>query len=157
LIKILDEKFEEFFLVIFLICISVVLFLQIIARNVFNNSFTWSQELVRYMFVWSTFLGIPYCIKNETSLKVTQFINLLPKKYTTFLIYINKFLILIFFTIILIFSTKLTYTSYILNQKSPALNLPICIVYSSVIVSSFLSIIRILQKILNSTTEKTNY
>ena len=150
MIKILDEKFEEFFLVIFLICISVVLFLQIIARNVFNNSFTWSQELVRYMFVWSTFLGIPYCIKNETSLKVTQFINLLPKKYTTFLI-------LIFFTIILIFSTKLTYTSYILNQKSPALNLPICIVYSSVMVSSFLSIIRILQKILNSTTEKTNY
>lgn len=35
----------------------IVSFLQVVFRYVFHNSLTWSEELARYLFVWSAFLG----------------------------------------------------------------------------------------------------
>ena len=61
--KKVNEYLEEIILVILLICMTLILGLQIVSRYVFRNSLSWSEELVRYMFVWSTFIGVPYCIK----------------------------------------------------------------------------------------------
>lgn len=77
--KIIPDRFEEVLLVLLLISMILVLGVQIIARYVFQNSLTWSEELVRYLFIWSSFLGVPYCINKGASLKVVQFIDYLPR------------------------------------------------------------------------------
>ena len=51
---------EETILIILLVIMTGVMGIQIVSRYVFQNSLTWSEELVRYMFVWSAFLGIPF-------------------------------------------------------------------------------------------------
>ena len=40
-----------------LACFVVLLFAQIIARQVFQYSIAWSEELSTYMFVWFAYLG----------------------------------------------------------------------------------------------------
>lgn len=64
MLKALDDYLEETILLILLVLMTCIMGIQIVSRYVFQNSLTWSEELVRYMFVWSAFLGIPFCIKH---------------------------------------------------------------------------------------------
>ena len=93
--KKVNEYLEEIILVILLICMTLILGLQIVSRDVFRNSLSWSEELVRYMVVWSTFIGVPYCIKKSTSIKVDQFRNSMPASVQKALSYIDKLIMLI--------------------------------------------------------------
>ena len=42
----LDAHFEEFILCVILCVIAIVMFIQIILRNVFSSSLAWSDELL---------------------------------------------------------------------------------------------------------------
>ena len=55
MLKALDDYLEETILIILLVIMTGVMGIQIVSRYVFQNSLTWSEELVRYMFVWSAF------------------------------------------------------------------------------------------------------
>ena len=124
---------------------TCIMGIQIVSRYVFQNSLTWSEELVRYMFVWSAFLGIPFCIKHGLSIKVDQFRNLFPIPLQKALMYIDKIIIFLLF----IYSFSVVKASYLSGQTSPAMQLPIWMVQISVTVSSLLSMIRSIQNFLN--------
>ena len=149
MLKKINEYFEEIILVTLLILMTLILGLQIVARYVFHNSLSWSEELVRYMFIWSTFIGVPYCIKKETSIKVDQFRNNLPIILQTFLLYFDKFVIFTLFLIISMFSFDIVKSSYISRQTSAAIGIPIWSVQISVFIASILSMIRVLQHTYN--------
>ena len=51
--KAIDDYLEETILLILLVLMTAIMGVQIVSRYVFQNSLTWSEELVRYMFVWS--------------------------------------------------------------------------------------------------------
>lgn len=48
-----------------------LLFAQIIARQVFNHSLAWSEELSTYMFVWFAYLGAVVATKMSAHNRVT--------------------------------------------------------------------------------------
>lgn len=52
-IKWIDKYLEEILLALLLIGIAAIMVIQVAARYVFNNSLTWSDELARFMLVWS--------------------------------------------------------------------------------------------------------
>ena len=145
--KIIPDRFEEVLLVLLLISMTLVLGVQIIARYVFQNSLTWSEELVRYLFIWSAFLGVPYCINKGASLKVVQFIDYLPVKLKNIVLMIDRVLMVVFFAAIFVFGLLVVKNSFLNGQRSPALGLPMYIVYLSVVVGSGLAIIRVIEKV----------
>lgn len=145
--KIIPDRFEEVLLVLLLISMTLVLGVQIIARYVFQNSLTWSEELVRYLFIWSAFLGVPYCINKGASLKVVQFIDYLPAKLKNIVLMIDRVLMVVFFAAIFVFGLLVVKNSFLSGQRSPALGLSMYIVYLSVVVGSGLAIIRVIEKI----------
>lgn len=145
--KIIPDRFEEVLLVLLLISMTLVLGVQIIARYVFQNSLTWSEELVRYLFIWSAFLGVPYCINKGASLKVVQFIDYLPAKLKNIVLMIDRVLMVVFFAAIFVFGLLVVKNSFLNGQRSPALGLPMYVVYLSVVVGSGLAIIRVIEKI----------
>lgn len=143
MLKKIDNYFEEIILVFLLISMTSILLLQVISRYIFKNSLTWSEELVRYMLVWSTFIAVPYCIKKGISINVAQFVNMMPYSIRRFLLYFNNFIMFILFFIIAIFSFDIVRGSYISAQTSPAMGIPVWTLQSSVFVSSILCLIRI--------------
>ena len=76
----LDENLEKCLLLIFLIVMVFALTLQIIFRFVLNTPLSWSEELARYMFVWSGFISISYCLKTNIAIRIDQVVNFLPGK-----------------------------------------------------------------------------
>ena len=62
-----------------------LLFAQILSREFFGYSFSWSEELATYMFVWFVFFGASYAAKLYAHNRVTFQFNKLPKKVANYI------------------------------------------------------------------------
>lgn len=57
------EKLEEHFLGLMLAGMTLITFGQVVARYVFNYSFTWAMELTGVLFAWLIFIGMSYGVR----------------------------------------------------------------------------------------------
>lgn len=57
----------------------LLLFVQIVARQLFGFSIAWSEELSTYMFVWFAYLGSVVAAKMSAHNRVTVHMQFLPK------------------------------------------------------------------------------
>ena len=67
ILKLLDEKLEEVFLVIILIAAVVIVAMQVVTRYVFKIPLPWSEEIARYLFLWLTWGGLPMPPRKENT------------------------------------------------------------------------------------------
>ena len=151
-IKWLDEHFEETFLVIFLVLISCITMLQIIARTFFS-ALSWPEEFCRYCFVYSVMIATGYCIRNGSMLRVDVVINLFPRGIAFALDIFSKILATVFCFIMLKAAYNVMYTAYDIQQTSPAMQMPIWILYSSAPLGFLLGGVRGIQGIILSFIE----
>lgn len=145
LLKWLNDNIEEFLMAILLCLIVIIMGLQVIMRYVFNSSLPWSEELVRYFFVWTSFLSLSYCIKNESSIKVVQLINIMPKRVQYYMKVITNIIILLFLILLTKISIEVVVNTYLKHTTSPAVGLPMYLVQFSTVLGFILSVIRIIQ------------
>ena len=146
--KWIDEYFEEIILVLLLAAMTLIMGVQV-ARYVFSNSLSWSEELVRFMFVWSGFLGIPYCIKHQSSIAVELIKMKLPEGVQTILDYVIFAIETAVAALMLGYGYQVVAATFTSGQISPALGVPMYIVQASVMISAFLSLLRIAQCVMN--------
>lgn len=99
MLKKLDANLEKWLMFLLLAGMTVVLGIQIFCRFVLNNSLTWSEELARFMFIWSTFLSIGFCLKEDISLKIDTLITLFPKQVQTAILLAGNIVMVIFSSI----------------------------------------------------------
>ncbi len=71
----LDRYLEEFLFVVFLGAMTLIMGVQVVSRYVFGMSLSWSEEITRYLFIWSGFLSVSYCSKMCISIKIEQFVS----------------------------------------------------------------------------------
>lgn len=112
---------------------------QVFTRYVTGNPSSFTDELARFLMIWIGVLGAAYV--SGKNLHVA--IDILPlrqskqtqKKLKT----IVTFLIILFvFFAFVIGGSRLVYISYVLGQQSPALHLPLAIVYLIIPISGLL-------------------
>lgn len=147
IIKWLDKNLEETILIILLILMTLVMGLQITMRYVFKSSLSWSEELVRFMFVWSTFISVPFCIKHSSSIKIDRFRNALPKKIKKILLIWDKIFLFGLFAVLTYYAMDVVRLTSISGQTSAALGLPMEVVQISTVIGFGLGCIRILQNL----------
>ena len=147
-IKWLDDNLEEMLLIILLVSMTVLMGVQICARYIMNASLTWSEELTRYMFIWSAFLSISYCIKKWISIKIDQIINMMPKHIYTYFQLLLNVILFVFFLYLSTHAFTFLQMSIASAQTSPALGLPMYVVQSAPLVGFLLASIRSAQQII---------
>jgi C4-dicarboxylate transporter, DctQ subunit len=74
------DNIESYICRAILVFFVVLLFMQILSREFFDYSFSWSEELATYSFVWFVFFGASYAAKLGAHNRVTFQFNKLPKK-----------------------------------------------------------------------------
>jgi len=57
------EKLEEQLIALLLATMTLITFVQVVARYVFNYSFSWALELTTFLFAGLIFLGISYGVR----------------------------------------------------------------------------------------------
>ena len=73
------EHFEEGLVIILMAAMTVVTFMQVVARYVFNYSFVWALELTGVMFAWLIFIGMSYGVRVGAHIGVDLMVKSLGK------------------------------------------------------------------------------
>ncbi len=144
-LKWLDDNLEETILILLLICMVVIMGMQILARYALNTSLSWSEELTQYLFVWSVFLSISYCVKKRISIKIEQFLSILPTKGQTGLRLLRHTLVFIFCLIMIPYCVTYVRQAIDLQATSAALHIPMYFIQSAPLVGFLLLTVRVFQ------------
>ena len=76
--KVYDRIVNAFVAIIFFV-LTVICFVQVVGRYVFNVSPAWTEEMARYLMVWLVFVGSAIAYRYGTHLGVDYLIGFLPK------------------------------------------------------------------------------
>lgn len=69
------EHVEEALISFLLAGMTLVTFMQVVARYVFNYSFVWAVELTGVMFAWLIFLGMSYGVRVGAHIGIDAFVK----------------------------------------------------------------------------------
>ncbi len=142
----LDENLEEFLMVLALFAMTIIIGVQVFCRYVLGNSLSWSEELTRYLFIWSAFLSVSLCTRKCISIKIDQFIKIFPKRGIAMFKVLNLTIEFIFFVYLIPYSWNYLMATIESGQVSPAMGLPMYWVQSAPFVSFCLCAFRIVQR-----------
>jgi TRAP-type C4-dicarboxylate transport system permease small subunit len=122
-------------IVVALLSMVILVFLNAVMRYLFNSGIPESEELARYFFIWTVFLGSILAFKNNLHMGVTLVVDKLsglPRK-----VFVTIADILSLFAVYIIFRGGITFTQTVAGTKSPSTGLPltgytVAIVFASV-------------------------
>ena len=71
--------FEDWTLFIAVMAALLALFVNVMLRYGFNYTLAWSEELVREVIIYTTFIGCGAAVKNRSMIKIDALLQLVPK------------------------------------------------------------------------------
>ncbi|RWZ59038.1 TRAP transporter small permease [Halobacillus fulvus] len=146
IIRAIDRRLEEVLLVLFSSVMVSVIFLQVVMR-VSGNSLSWSEELARYCFIWLVYIGISYGVKKQRHIKVDVMLLLLKGKGKLVLSIVANLLFLFFSLYVVVNGYGIANQLLGFGQQSPALGIPMGLVYMATPVGFGLAAIRLIQNL----------
>lgn len=144
----LNEKLEEYILVVSLIVLVTLVVMQVFFRFVINFSIGWSEELARYLLIWIAWIAASYAVQKNAHIRVEMLKDLFKNK-TKQIIELIVLLISFGFAVFLaVEGTKFVLTIRTTQQVSPSLGVDMWIVYLAVPIGGTLMGIRLIQQII---------
>jgi TRAP-type C4-dicarboxylate transport system permease small subunit len=134
--------------VIILMVMAVDVFLNVMFRYLFKIAFISSEELARYLMIWAAFLGLSLAAKGKEHIGLEYFRKLAGPRLNLYLIITSDFLTMFFFGILFYYSLK--FAALGLNNLTPAMRISYFVVYFSIPLGCFLTVIQILFIFLNN-------
>lgn len=142
----LDEYLEEFLMVISLIAMTLIMGIQVFSRYILGMSLSWSEEITRYLFIWSAFLSVSLCTRKCISIKIDQFIQLFPKRGKSLWKVLNLTVEFVFFVYLIPYSFIYLKNTIESGQVSPACGIPMYYVQAAPFVCFIITAFRIAQR-----------
>lgn len=115
--------FVEKIIVLIFSVIIVTMFSQVVFRYLLNQSLYWSEEIVRYLFVWMVFIGGALVTREDGHIGIDYLFSVIPVHVTGILKLAASLVVVavsIFFLI-----TGIELMLRLQGSQSPALGLPI--------------------------------
>jgi C4-dicarboxylate transporter DctQ subunit len=155
-LKIVDKVlafFEEWTLFITTMLGLIVLFIAVVLRYTISYTIPWSQEIVREVIIYTTFIGCSVAVKNRAMLKIDALVQVFPKVKTA-CEYISNFGTIIFSLIIIKYGWEMVVQQYQTHQYTIILQIPIYLLYLVLPITGILMLIRVLQVLYEDITKK---
>ncbi|MGX5220486.1 MULTISPECIES: TRAP transporter small permease [Pseudomonas] len=138
------DNLENYICRVLLALFVIILFAQILSRNLFNHSLSWTEELVTYMFVWFAFFGASYAAKLAAHNRVTFQFKLMPRKVAVALEALSD-LIWICFNCYFVYLSVMFFMKANVFWKSQTLGVPMKYLYLILPIAFSLMTLRVLQ------------
>lgn len=74
------NKAEEILLAMLLAFMTLLTFIQVVLRYVFNSGWVWSLEATTYAFAWLVLIGISYGVRTQSHIAVDLLVRKLPQR-----------------------------------------------------------------------------
>ncbi len=124
---------------------------QVFTRFVMGSPSSFTDELARYLMIWIGILGAAYVSGKNGHVAIA----VLPQKSSTqtqqkLSLLVKGLVILFALSVMVIGGSRLVYVTFVLEQLSPALQIPLGVVYLVIPLSGLLIVYYKINDILNS-------
>lgn len=153
-LKIIDKilsSFEDWTLFVSVMMALIALFFNVVLRYGFNYTLAWSEELVREVIIYTTFIGCCVAVKNRSMIKIDASVQLFPflKKPLS---YFSNGVILIFSTMMMFYGWEMAALQVKTFQKTVVLQIPLVYLYAILPLTGVIMFVRTIQVIYQDIT-----
>lgn len=129
------------FLILIMTVMVINVLWQVFTRFVVGTPSSFTDELARYLMIWVGILGAAYVSGKNQHVSINTLPSKLSPRAQKKLFYTVSTIVLLFaFFAFVIGGSRLVYISYLLGQHSPALQIPLAVVYLIIPISGILII-----------------
>ncbi|MCK5836313.1 MAG: TRAP transporter small permease [Desulfobacula sp.] len=138
---------EEWTLFVIVMAALLSLFANVVLRYGFNYTLAWSEELVRIVIIYSTFVGASVAVKQRAMIRIDAVVQIFPKLKSGLTLYTNL-LMLAFAWMMIYYGYKMTSLQYVTHQKTIIMQIPLVIIYAIMPVTGIMVFVRTIQVII---------
>lgn len=127
-----------------LAAMTLLIFLQVLVRFVFAKlnlqiSAPWTEELSRYLMIWSIFIGAALVARRADALAVEALVQAVPPEFGRAIKVCAHLLALVFYGCV--FMLGLEWAEFGKTETAPVLDVPMVYVYASMSVGAVLTMV----------------
>lgn len=108
----------------------LVMCYAVFMRYVLSDAPVWSDELCRYCLVWMSFYGGAVALRRRSLANMNLLVNLFPPKTRKWINVVVSIICLVLLIAFTVWSVQMVSARSIQIQQSPAMGLPLPLVYS---------------------------
>ena len=138
---------EDSVLVAGILSSSVLLFVNVVLKWLFQTSLIWAEEYAKFAIIWITFAGCGAAVRCDAHMRISALLDALGPRAQKVL---NTFVALVciaFSIFLIVYGGKVTGSMIRTGQTSPSMQLPMWVVYLSLPVGGALMVVRFLQSL----------
>lgn len=136
--------FEEWTLFIAVMAALLALFVNVVLRYGFNYSLAWSEELVREVIIYTTFIGCSAAVKNRSMIKIDASVQLFPRLKPALTLFSN-FATAVFAGMMIYFGWLMVALQLRTHQKTIIMQIPLAYLYAILPLMGAMMLIRAVQ------------
>jgi C4-dicarboxylate transporter, DctQ subunit len=136
--------FEEWSIFLMVMTGLLSLFANVVLRYAFNYTLAWSEEFIKLVLIYTTFIGLSVSVKNKSMVKVDVLIQFFPKTRFPLIVFSNLATI-VFSLIMLVYGWKMASQQASTCQTTIIMQIPMVCLYALMPLMGGLTLIRTLQ------------
>ena len=137
-------KFEERFAYSLLIILTLLLFIQILNRYLFKQSYVWLEECARISFVWLIYFAVAIAVKENRHIRVGIVDLFLPASALRYVNLLADLLWVLFNAVMTYFGVVLVESAITYDTRSPVTETHMALIYSVIPFCFALMVIRVI-------------
>ena len=141
----LDRHFEEIICCMCLAIIAVAVFLQVIARYVFEVALHWTEETAAICMVWAVYMGASLCVRERFHIRIVVGVQVLPERIGRAVIFVADILWAFFCLFMVRVSWDYLYVFWRFPETSPSLGINQFYPQTILVIGYGLMLIRLIQ------------
>jgi TRAP-type C4-dicarboxylate transport system permease small subunit len=119
-----STKLEEMMLAFGIIGIAVMSIANAISRKVFHYSWSSTEEVIQFLLVFVTFMGISYAARRGRHIRMTAFVEFMPKSVQKAIVLFACLLTAAIMFYLAKYAITYVHNTYTLGRVTPALRIP---------------------------------
>jgi len=144
LARIWDKSLEALVATSYVV-IVVVGFAQVLFRFFFESPLSWSEELVRYVFVWSVFLTAAIAFNLNSHISIDFLTAWYPPRLQRVFALVSWGCVILGVVVVFVLGMQLIQSPSVRLQKSPAMEIPMTLPYAAIPVGCAVMMVNILR------------
>jgi TRAP-type C4-dicarboxylate transport system permease small subunit len=141
--------FEDWTLCIAVWAALAGLFANVVFRYGFNYTLAWSEELVREVIIYTTFIGCSAAVKSRSLIKVDAAFQLFPRLRGA-LTLVSELSVLLFALMLVYYGTQMAAMQVASDQKTVILEIPTVYLYAIMPLTGVLMTVRVVQSMMRA-------
>ena len=136
-------QINEIFTVVLLSIMVAIVGMNVVLRYVFRTGVIWSEEFVRYAYVWVIFLGSVTAVRDNGHINFDLIVSRLSRKTARIVLCAGDLLVIVFQVILVVYGVQMIFLTD--GMTSPVMHASMPLVYLIFPLSGLLMILAMLK------------